>query len=412
MRNCLPQLCLLLLLLHVPAPPARADDPSLPVPPWGRDLEEEHPSAAAPHDAAATHAEESGHTRWRFSADYWLAWTKNDRIPVLLTTGPTADARPGALGRQFTKILYGDAIDFEDRSGARFTLVAPLDAADVWSLAASYFLLDSRDVGVLRISPGSPVLARPFFDALNNREDSSLVTYPGLASGAVSIRSDSWLQGAEANLQRSLIAGEHGSIALLVGLRYLNLDEDLTINENTLTTSKAAKYPRRHIDVYDRFGADNDFFGGQIGLRSEWTHNRCTLGLTAKVALGNVHESTLVRGRTTVDTAPATDVPAGLFALASNSGRASRNEFAVVPEIGAKVGVRVSEHFTIYGGYNFFYWSNVARPGAQIDRNLNPNLIPTSTTFGAPGGPRQPVRSFTTDDYWAHGMIWGVEFRY
>ena len=99
-------------------------------------------------------------------------------------------------------------------------------------------------------------------------------------------------------------------------------------------------------------------------------------------------------------------------ALSTNSGRESRNAFAVVPEIGAKIGLRINEHLSIFGGYNYLYWSNVARPGAQIDRNLNPNLIRTSATFGAGADPARPTRTFRTDDYWAHGMIWGAELRY
>lgn len=411
MRNRWLQVCLLSLLLQQTVGKLGAEDPP-PVPPWGRDLESETPHVGAPNAEASAHGAEAAKRNWRFSADYWLAWTKNDRIPVLLTTGPTADSRPGALGREFTRILYGDSIDFEDRHGARFTLEAPVGATGDWSASASYFLLDSRDVGLRRVSPGSPVLARPFFDVVKGAEDSSLVTYPGLASGAVSIRSDSWLQGVEANLQRTVARGEHGSIVLLAGLRYLDLDEDLTISENSVIAKTAPAFQGRNINVYDRFGADNDFFGGQVGLQSEWTNKRFTLGLTAKVALGSVHESTLIRGRTTIDTAPATDVPGGLLALASNSGRASRNAFAVVPEIGAKLGLHVTERLTIFGGYTYLYWSNVARPGAQIDRNLNPNLIPTSATFGDPAGPQRPTRSFRTDDYWAHGMIWGLEFRY
>ena len=50
----------------------------------------------------------------------------------------------------------------------------------------------------------------------------------------------------------------------------------------------------------------------------------------------------------------------------------------------------------MFGGYSFMYWSNVVRPGDQIDRNLNPNLIPTSATFGGPATPRQPTAPFRT----------------
>jgi len=113
-----------------------------------------------------------------------------------------------------------------------------------------------------------------------------------------------------------------------------------------------------------------------------------------------------------IDTTPVTDVPAGLFALSTNSGSFSRDRFAVVPEVSAKLGLHISERLLIFGGYSYIYWSNVVRPGEQIDRNLNPNLIPTSATFGGPAVPRQPAASFQTSDYWVQGMIFGFEFRY
>src|SRR5262245_1074599 len=115
------------------------------VPPWGLDLYAEQPPASVNQKEPAPWMNEQALQRgqWRFIADYWLAWTKNDRIPVLLTTGPTTDLRPGALGQPFTRILYGDAVDYEDRHGGRFMLEAPLGTTGDWSLAASYLFLGS-----------------------------------------------------------------------------------------------------------------------------------------------------------------------------------------------------------------------------------------------------------------------------
>lgn len=382
------------------------------MPPWGRDLDEEHAEAGAHAEEPAAHAEEVEQRRWRFIGDYLLMFTKNDRVPTLLTTGPTADTRPGAIGREFTRILYGDAIDFEERHGGRFTLEMPLGAADEWSLAASYMLLGSRTVGPKRFSPGSPVLARPFFDVVNRREDSLLVAFPGLAAGSIAIDADSFMQGAEAHLQRELHWHEHRRLVLFAGLRYLNLDEELRIAQISFLSRRPGPPGSGRVNIQDRFDADNDFFGGQVGASAELDYKRFTFNVTSKVALGNVHETIAVRGRTVIDTAPVTDRPAGFFALATNSGRFSRNNFAVVPEVSAKLGLRISERLTVFGGYSYLYWSNVARPGEQIDRNLNPNLIPTSASFGGPATPRQPVMPFRTSDYWVQGMIWGFEFSY
>ena len=63
-------------------------------------------------------------------------------------------------------------------------------------------------VGVFRNSAGTPSRARPFFDVVNNREDASLVAFPGLLRGAIEISASSHLQGAEAYLQKVLCHGE------------------------------------------------------------------------------------------------------------------------------------------------------------------------------------------------------------
>src|SRR5262245_7529877 len=161
--------------MHLHAGAAFAQESPL-VPPWGRDLPpaESTPAPNISELPADQSAEASAHGASRFAGEYLLWWTKNARVPPLLTTGPTSDARSGALDQPFTKILYGDNVDFQERHGGRFMLEIPLGAGGEWSLAANYFLLTSRNVGVSLSSPGNPALARPFFDAVNLREDSSV----------------------------------------------------------------------------------------------------------------------------------------------------------------------------------------------------------------------------------------------
>jgi hypothetical protein len=62
-------------------------------------------------------------------------------------------------------------------------------------------------------------------------------------------------------------------------------------------------------------------------------------------------------------------------------------------------------------GYQFLYWSRVARPGEQIDRVINPTQIPV---FGGNQllGPARPEPLFTTTDFWAQGLNLGLEVRF
>ena len=110
---------------------------------------------------------------------------------------------------------------------------------------------------------------------------------------------------------------------------------------------------------------------------------------------------------------PAVTLPGGIFALPTNIGRFSGDDFAVVPEVTVKLGWRLTGNLGVFAGYNFLYWSRVIRPGNQIDRAVNDTLIPTSNVFGAAEGDlSRPARLFNTSDFWAHGVSFGVELRF
>jgi len=355
--------------------------------------------------------------RFWVSGEYLLWWIKNSHYPPLLTSGSATDALPGALGMPGTQVLFGGDVDNQDRSGARVALGGWLDGDGRLGVEAGYFFLGTRSVGLTSGGsgvPGSAVTARPFFNLLTNAEDASLVSYPGLASGVVSASASSELQAGEANALLGLCDGAHVRVELLAGLRYLRLDEKLGIQEDSQVSNTAAAFADDRIGVLDRFDTVNDFYGAQLGARAAFRYGRWEALLLAKVALGDVHESVTIGGSTAITTATgSTSVsPGGLLALPTNSGTFHRDEFAVVPEAGIRVDCRLTRHLHAFVGYSFLYWSEVLRPGNQIDPRLNVNEVPTSKSFGAAGGPSRPAFSFNGTDFWAQGVSFGMEFRY
>src|SRR5262249_44828964 len=136
--------------------------------------------------------------------------------------------------------------------------------------------------------------------------------------------------------------------------------------------------PGNRFIVNDSFATRNRFYGGQLGLDGEWRLGRFFLGGVVKVGLGQTHQEVDIAGMQQLFT-PAggkTAFNGGLLALPSNSGHFSRDQFSVVPEIGLKLGYNVTENVRVFVGYDLIYWTNVLRPGDQIDTTLNTAQIP------------------------------------
>ena len=129
----------------------------------------------------------------------------------------------------------------------------------------------------------------------------------------------------------------------------------------------------------------------------------------AKVALGTTQEMINSNGVTIIP--GGTSSNAGIFSSFSNSGRFTRSQFSVLPEVGASIGWQYTENLRFTLGYNIMYWSRVVRPGNQIDGVINPNQVPALGGTALASPPR-PLIPFTASDFWAQGITLGVELRY
>ena len=128
-----------------------------------------------------------------------------------------------------------------------------------------------------------------------------------------------------------------------------------------------------------------------------------------KLGLGSTRSRVLIDGATTT-TVPADEeiatIRGALLAQDTNMGRHSRNQFAVLPELGFTLGCALTPRLHATFGYTFLYWSQVARPANQIETNAS--QLPDEPLTGS----RQPAFAFTMSDYWAQGMNFGLEYRF
>jgi hypothetical protein len=355
--------------------------------------------------------------RFWLRTDYLFWWVKQGQAPPLVTTGSPTDPLPGALGQPGTTVLFGGALDSEEHSGMRLTAGWWLGDTHTFGLEAGYFFLGTRAANFGTSStdaPGAAVLARPFFDVLAGREDASLSAFPGLASGTVTVAAPTYLQGGEVNFLWAFRQEDCLRLDLLAGFRYLELYEALDVGESVQVDAGAPVFPGSAIAVADHFGTLNNFYGGQVGVRARRRAGAWDLEAAVKVALGDSHEVVSINGSTVITPPgqPAQAFPGGLLALPSNSGRFGNNAFAVVPEAEVNLGFRVTRWLRAYLGYTFLYWSDVVRPGDQVERDLNRQQIPTSRVFGPVTGPALPAFTRTKTDFWAQGLTFGLEFRY
>jgi hypothetical protein len=164
----------------------------------------------------------------------------------------------------------------------------------------------------------------------------------------------------------------------------------------------------------DRFRASNQFYGGQLGGRFVQELGAFSLSVQGHLALHCTSEVVTISGASSAITPglPTTTVPGGVLALSSNSGRHYRSQFAGVPEGTLALGWQMMSWLRATVGYNFLYWSAVARPGNQVDLTVNRFLIPTSGLFAPGTGPARPAFNFQNSDYWAQGINFGLQVRF
>lgn len=340
----------------------------------------------------------------------WLYFaTSGQRLPPLVTTSPPG-AGTGALGAGTTVLFGGNRTNNDFRNGFRLTGGFWFGEQQRNGLEGSFLFLSRSRSGFTATSNGTPLLARPFTNALNGLPDSQLVAAPGVLAGTVGVDSRTSVIGGGVNFVHNLRCTPCGRLDLLIGYRYLNLTDDLRINEDLIALAGSAVPDGTRFQIQDRFRTSNNFHGGVIGISSERRFGAFFVGLRASVALGTNYQVVDITGSTVRTPSGGTPVtlPGGLLALPSNIGHYTQNRFAVMPDVGVKVGFQLTEHCRVFAGYNFLYLNNVVRAGDQIDTRVNPNLLPPSNGVG----PALPRFTPKTTDFWIHGVSAGLEFRF
>ena len=368
------------------------------------------------------------------SADYLMWWVKRaPQSDPLVVSGSPADAFPGALDQPNTSVLYGGkGLGFNTHSGLRLSVGTWFGADNRFGLEVSGWILDqvSNQFRSAGDATGTPFLARPFINALTGNENVYFVsqnfadpTITALMRGGIDISSSSRIWSWETNALWNFQRGASSSHSLIAGFRSITVLESLHISEALQNLDPAGGVsfrglpvdPSQRVLTFDRFDTHNTFYGGQLGMRSHYQRGALSVDVTGKCGLGDMQQLVIINGLTALDGPngkTADSVAGGVLAQTSNIGRHFRNHFGVVPEGSIDLSYTLFENLVFKLGYNFVYINSVVRPGALIDRTINPNLVPTDAGYGTPGGPSRPGFQFHTSGIWAQGINLGIELRF
>jgi hypothetical protein len=371
----------------------------------------------------------SGYRIWA-RVEYLLWWMKDAPLPVpVVTTGdPHVGFDPnmvntvntaGAIAQRGTQILLGDdSIHSREFSGLRLTLGGWIDDEELFGVYGSGFFLERHinRFAVASDKAGNPPLYFPIFSAISGAERGIPIADPLRSfSGNVVVNSTLRLWGTELGGTATLIRIPWLDFSLLAGFRYADLRENLLLY-NTTTDLLLGNV----TSLADSFATKNQFYGGQIGSQLAVQRDAFSLDLIGKIALGSTHEVVDIRGDIT-QAGPNPLVPpglgtfpGGLFAQSTNIGRRKADRFAVLPSLELRVGYEISERTRVFVGYDLMYWTEVVRPGNQINHNVNlsQNAVLDPNGAGRLVGPAQPAPLFNRSDFWAQGINLGLAFRF
>jgi hypothetical protein len=210
--------------------------------------------------------------RFWVRSSYLLSWTKGTFVPALVTSSPigTTPESSGVLGEPSTAILFGgNAITGDAQSGVQFTLVrrTPQESTGVeidyrfFGTGATRFAADSSTM---------PILARPYYDTAISAQDALLAARPDFLGGSVTADLANDFEIADLLLRKALFGEYCEHLEFVVGYRFAQLDESLTIHQfSQWTRAQGVILAGTTKSITDSFDTANQFHGGQFGVAYE-----------------------------------------------------------------------------------------------------------------------------------------------
>lgn len=397
------------------------------------------PGAMAPTSLFYVNSE---YLLWRIGA--------RENLPVASLTVPIVLSLPapvttGTATLSVTNLAIfpnGDSFDPRDSTGDRFTVGLFLDRANCFSLEGSYLELYRHTVDTA-VSIFAPINAQtpltltlptPLVLQLQNgtppftQATVSATLAANLTDSARAVFANR-LWGSEANFRCRKEVLWCDRLDVLLGFRYLNLDEELRVsttgalntlggglqfqNPSTATNDVAAIPSLIQFSTFDGISVHNQFYGGQIGFAADWELGHVYFKMIGKLAIGPMHQDVNISNSSQIVSSSgfSSTVGGGLLTQPVDVGHHQRDRLAVVPELNVLLGLRITSFMSLFAGYDFLYLSSVVRPGDQIGAaqlNSQVSLLGAAATSTI----NAPAFRFSDKEIWIQGLNAGVELRY
>lgn len=349
---------------------------------------------------------------------FLLMFVSADQISIpIATAGPSL----GIIGLNGTTTLLGNnSVSYQSIPGVKVAVGGWLGDSSLGVEAIGFYLNPSSDSTSLGPT-GSTLLARPFFNTTTKSQSSQIFAASNAFNGGMTFDENIQLWGFEVNPFWRIASANGITLDMLTGFRFLQAQERLNIYTGTNILPGGTAVVNgidvaagSDILVQDRFGAVNNFYGGNIGGRLGFGGNGLFLDITGKVAIGAVQQTVNVQGATTVTTNGALtgpgSSPGGFLTAAGNLGRRSDTRFAVLPEGNIQMGYQFTSWLNAFAGYSVMYLSSMGRPGGQLNNDFPATSLPTSPQYNP--NFTQRTTQVIADDLWIHGFNFGVTLTY
>ncbi|MCL4202728.1 MAG: BBP7 family outer membrane beta-barrel protein [Pirellulaceae bacterium] len=329
--------------------------------------------------------------RFWVELEFLLWWREGRYFPPLVTTD-----NPGTLPNA-TVLFGGDQLSEQARPGGRLQFGMWLDDCQCLGVGGRFVSIAEATTNFELDSSQLPFFARPFFDAdpaVNAQEAQVIANAPG-QTGDLNLVTESEFMAADAFVRCLMFRNGFARMDFLFGYQFGRLDESLVIETNTMNL----------LAVRDSFLTRNEFHGGQFGVNGQYRWGCLGVEMAAKFGFGNMNQQAILSGSTT----GSTQNSGLLVQQETNAGTHQRDEFSYMHDTGIKLVYYPTERIKLSLGYSMMFFSDVLRPGDQVDTAVDSRLFPA---VAAPAGVVRPAFEFDSNHFYAHGLNLGLECRF